>query len=268
MRLFTTILMLFVLSAGIVLAGNVLHFKEGQDNGNDDNGSDRGQNQTLEIGQNRTHDLERENETEIERNQTKEQEKEKNQTREQEKDKNETGKGISEQVHQIIEGRKNGSITVPQGFLVRIIAKNHTLSVANATEILNRSLNASFIHKGKNKTLKFELDDDNMNISDENFTVQTNETVEIENETFSVSGKKVLIMPSEVPAKIRAKTIRSAVLHVVNGDPEYQVNATRGAMVLWIFDADMDVESTLDANTGKIKSENRPWWSFLASTED
>ena len=260
MRIIAALLCLFLLSAGIVFAGNV--YLKANNQSDDDNGSvissnNQGNGNGLGQGLNKSD----------KQNRTKENETEQNQTLEQEREKNNSGNGISEQVHQIIEGRKNGSITIPQGFLVRIIAKNHTLSVDNATEILNRSLNASFIHKGKNKTLKFEIDNENMNISDENFTVQTNETVEIENETFSVSGKKVLIMPSEVPEKIRAKTIRSAVLHVVNGDPEYQVNATRGAKVLWIFDADMDVESTLDANTGKIKSENRPWWSFLASTD-
>jgi len=177
------------------------------------------------------------------------------------------GNGISAQVHEIVEARKNGSIIVPQGMLVSIIAKNHTMSVAEAVLELNETINASVIVNGRNRTLRLEPDTDTINITDGNVTVYTNETLDIENDTLSVSGMKVLLMPSEVPGKIRAKTIKSAVLHVVNGDPLYEVNSTRGAKVLWIFDADMDVETTLDAATGQIKNEKRPWWSFLASED-
>lgn len=178
------------------------------------------------------------------------------------------GKGISTQVKQIIEARKNGSITVPQGMIVRIIAKNHSLSVEDAIAVLDQTLVANVKIHGKNKSLVLEPDDETVNITDENVTVTTNETIEIVNETLSVGGKKVLVMPSSVPKKIKTKTIKSAVLHVANGDPVYQVNATRKARVMWIFETDMDVETTLDAVNGKIKNEKRPWWSFMASVEE
>ena len=90
----------------------------------------------------------------------------------------------------------------------------------------------------------------------------------ISNETLFVGKKKIMIMPAMVPKKIKTKTIKSAVLHVPEGDPLYSINATRKSKFLGLFDSNMDVEIDLDAFTGKIKNEKRPWWSFLASVEE
>jgi hypothetical protein len=133
---------------------------------------------------------------------------------------------------------------------------------------LNETLEANLVIGGKQKKFLFELGNGTTNITDDNVTVSTNETLELENDSLFVGGKKILIMPSEVPAKIKIKTIKSAVLHVPFGDPLYSVNATRKAKVLWLFDSDMDVEIDLSAFNGTITNEKRPWWSFLASTQD
>ena len=262
---------LFAILAGTVFAGCGCATAKAVDVGSSIGADETGpKNPTAIATQNKTQDK---NQTQEQLqnqtgNQTMNQTQEMEQTKEQDKNKTNNGKGISEQVHQIIEARKNGSIDVPQGMLVRIIAHNHSLSVENATEMLNESFVANVWVNGKNKSLRFDLDTDTMNITDESVTVTTNETIEIVNDTLSVAGKKIMIMPSMVPAKIRTKTINSAVLHIANGDPQYQVNATRKAKFLWLFDSDMDVEINLDAVDGKIKNENRPWWSFFAGVEE
>ncbi len=275
MRL-TVFALIFVLFIGM-LSVPVMAKSSNSGNGSDDNESDnftddKGQhgilNQTQQQIKNQTNGQDK--------NKTKDQEQLMNQTQlqnqtleqEMEQENNGKGKGISKQVHDIIEGRKNGSITVPQGMLVRIIAHNHSLSVENATEILNESLEANLVIEGKQKRFRFELGNGTTNITDENVTVTTNETLELENDSLFVGGKKILIMPSDVPGKIKIKTIRSAVLHVPFGDPLYSINATRKAKVLWLFDSDMDVELDLSAVNGTITNEKRPWWSFLAGVQD
>ena len=268
--------LIFVLFIGM-LSIPVIAKSSNSGNGSDDNESDdlnddRGQygilnqtqqqikNQTKDEDKNKTKDQEQLiNQTQLQ-NQTEEQEIE--------EENNGKGNGISKQVHQIIEARKNGSITVPQGMFVRIIAHNHSLSVDNATEILNETLEANLVIEGKQKRFRLELGNGSTNITDDNVTVTTNETLELENDSLFVGGKKILIMPSELPGKIKTNSIKSAVLHVPFGDPLYSVNATRKAKVLWLFDADMDVELDLDAVNGTITDEKRPWWSFLAGVQD
>jgi len=176
-----------------------------------------------------------------------------------------SGNGISAQAHSIIGMRKNGSMTFPQGMLIRIFARNHSMSVDGAMRALNETISADLTVNGRSRGLRFDPDADSVNITEGNVTVETGDDISIENDTLSIDGAKVLVMPSEVPQDINAKNIRSAVLHVVSGGPVYDVNATRKAKLLWMFDSDMDVETTLDAGTGRIMSENRPWWSFLAS---
>ncbi len=48
----------------------------------------------------------------------------------------------------------------------------------------------------------------------------------------------------------------------------YEVRAEKQARVLGIFRARMQVASQVDAQTGEIIAENRPWWAILASEED
>ncbi len=219
------------------------------------------QNQTME--QNRTE----------EQNMTQEQ----NRTRE----RNETGagegeqvraevesQGISQQVQEIISQRTNGSIAVPQGMMVRIIARNHTVSVENATFMLNETLRARLQISGQNRTLMLNPVADAVEITDENATVWTNETVEVANETLYVGKGRVLVMPSEIQEKIRVKNMTSARLHVEDGEPLYLVKATKAVKIFWLFDADMDVDVTLDAATGQVKEQKGPWWSIFASETD
>lgn len=173
--------------------------------------------------------------------------------------------GISEQVRQIVEERQNGSITVPQGMLVRIVAQNHEVSVENATFQLQEQLSANVMVHGQNKSLKFGPDGEGVDINDGNVSVTTNETIEIENDSIYVAGQKVMLMPSSVPERIKAKTVKSMVLHLTEADLLYEVNATKAMKLFWLFDADMGVEATVDAETGQVKEQRGPWWAFLAS---
>ncbi len=173
--------------------------------------------------------------------------------------------GISAQVRQIVAARKNGSITVPQGFLVRIIAKNQSFGVNNESFQLNETLQAHVSFGGKNKSLILKSVSKGVNITEGNMTATALDNVDIENDSMYMGNKKVVVSPSEVPQKFKAKLIKSAILSVSNGTPVYQVNSTRGVKLFGFIDSDMDVETILDATTGNIKQENKPWWAFLAS---
>lgn len=48
----------------------------------------------------------------------------------------------------------------------------------------------------------------------------------------------------------------------------YEIKAKKKARILGFIRSNMDVESQVDAETGKIIKEKRPWWSFLAKEED
>jgi hypothetical protein len=174
-----------------------------------------------------------------------------------------SGKGIEATVREIVDARKNGSIDVPQGLVVRVAAQNRVMNFGNITQV---ALNETLMLKVGNRTLGFSMHGKDLNISDGDSSADTNETVEIENGTVSVGGKRIDVMPSEVRTRLNA-TVKSQRLAMVGGEPAYEVNATRKAKFLWMFEAEMNVQATVDARNGQVVSENRPWWSFLAGTE-
>ncbi|MBD3388366.1 MAG: hypothetical protein GF416_04755 [Candidatus Altiarchaeales archaeon] len=49
-----------------------------------------------------------------------------------------------------------------------------------------------------------------------------------------------------------------------DGRPAYQVQKKRRARILGIVPVDVNVETTVDANSGEKLGENKPWWNFLA----
>ena len=48
----------------------------------------------------------------------------------------------------------------------------------------------------------------------------------------------------------------------------YQVKATKNARIFGIFNAKMDLETEIDAETGEVIRTGRPWWSFFSTEED
>ncbi|MFA5050369.1 MAG: hypothetical protein WC501_05150 [Candidatus Micrarchaeia archaeon] len=169
--------------------------------------------------------------------------------------------GVLKQIHQL-----NGSITIPQGLRIKIEAHNHIMNFGNETQImLNETFQLNLNLNGKNKSFTLKFTPNGISITDEGITVQTNETLEIDNETLKIGGKFISVMPSDLPELVRTREISSVILQVTSKNPLYILNATKKAKVFWIFDTDMKTEVTIDANTGQIICENKPWWAFLAS---
>jgi hypothetical protein len=113
-----------------------------------------------------------------------------------------------------------------------------------------------------------------MNISQENVNGQTRLTVKLSN------GKnaEIKIMPDKASetalARLRLKNCVEAdgcsieLKETGSGDNAklaYEVKTQRKSKVFGLFNAEMDVEAQVDAETGKLLRTNKPWWAFLAS---
>ena len=74
-------------------------------------------------------------------------------------------------------------------------------------------------------------------------------------------------MPEEAISISGAKNedIKERVkLQEMNNKPVYSVKRMKEARILFIIPVSMEIESKVDAETGDLISENKPWWSFLA----
>lgn len=183
----------------------------------------------------------------------------------------ESSQGMEAQVRMLVQEKKNGTLEVPQGQMVRIIAKNHVVSAGNQSLQLEEQLKVKLRVKNKTHVVGFNsTGEDEIEFGENGTKVRTRENLTIENSEMYAgkNNSKVLVMPSVVPEKVRMKTVNSAVLHLVGDTPVYDVNGTKGAKVLWIFDAEMEVQTRLNAQNGEIIRENRPWWSMLVTSEE
>ena len=180
----------------------------------------------------------------------------------------EKGNIVSNTVHQLIEYRKNGSLEIPQGILVRIEAQNRMMNFGNLTQIaLNETLIFNLSHGNANRTVKISPNKNGLEIEDGDSVATTNETLELENSSIYLGKKKINLLPSEVNGRINAKRINSQQLAISEGEPAYMVNATRNARILWLFESEMEVLSTVNAASGEIMNEKRPWWAFMSAVE-
>ncbi len=181
------------------------------------------------------------------------------------------GYGIAVQVREVIQERKNGTIEVPQGQLVRIIAQNRVVTAGNESIPLSEQLRVQLNIKNRTHVLGFNsTEEDEVEIEDSGVKVRTRENITLSDDEISVgkNKSKVLIMPSVVPEKIQLRTMESAVLHVVDDTPVYDVNGTRGAKVLWLFDAEMPVQARINAQNGDVIGEDKPWWGVFVTSEE
>ena len=53
-----------------------------------------------------------------------------------------------------------------------------------------------------------------------------------------------------------------------NNKVEYDVQAERHSKILGIFNAKMQVDAEVDAETGDVIADHRPWWAFIATSSD
>lgn len=100
-------------------------------------------------------------------------------------------------------------------------------------------------------------------IVDEGGTFADAPEATLEEGVLSVEGQKVKIMPSQAKAKIKGE-VKGMQIRREKGGPAYQAQVRAKAKIFGIFDTEYDKEVSVDAQSGQILRENRPWWAFVA----
>lgn len=181
------------------------------------------------------------------------------------------GRGIAVQVHAIIQERKGGTLDVPQGQIVRIVAQNREIYVDNETIPLNATLRVRLKVRDKEHVLAFNSteDEEEIEIEENGTKVKTKENLKITNQEMFAGDNEteVLITPAEIKERARLKNLERILLHVEGKNPYYDVNGTKKGKLLGIFDVELPIQARINAQTGDVEKEQGPWWSFLVATE-
>lgn len=105
-------------------------------------------------------------------------------------------------------------------------------------------------------------------VSADDFEVTTKEKVSVINNKLSMknySGEEKLIevMPKEIPKILEVSSVQKAELIQESEKPVYKVEGNKEGKILWVFNKNMEIKATIDAESGSVVSVKKPWWSFL-----
>ena len=158
-----------------------------------------------------------------------------------------------------------------------------TASAANPNGIVNIVSGVSATITRDSKTIEITSVDGRARLKSGDVKVEIELPVEAEGNIIRVTqsnGAKaeIKIMPSTASetalARLRLKVCNEAnnctiILKEVGIGAEtelvYQVKAQKNVRILGLFKAKMNVEVNVDAETGNIISEHKPWWAFIAT---
>ena len=83
------------------------------------------------------------------------------------------------------------------------------------------------------------------------------------------AGKEIInVMPEEafalaVKSKIEVDSVQKIELKEKRGNPIYSINSEKQAKLFLLFPVNQRIQTEIDAQTAKILSVKKPWWSFL-----
>jgi|GEM_PF-2970662 len=178
--------------------------------------------------------------------------------------------GIAAQVHAIIQERKGGTLDVPQGQMVRIVAQNREIYAGNETIPLNATLRVRLMIQEREHVLAFNSsEDDGVEIEENGIKVMTRETLRLTNQEMFAGDNEteVTVMPAQLKNRTRLKNLERIQLHVENKTPYYELNGTKAGKLFGLFDVELPIQARVHAQTGVLEEEHGPWWSFLVGTE-
>ena len=81
----------------------------------------------------------------------------------------------------------------------------------------------------------------------------------------STGNKQIKVLPEEASAQAtEITTIKGIEIKEESMKPIYSIIGIKEAKILAIFPTTLEIETKVDATSGKIIYLNKPWWSFLA----
>ncbi|PIT84338.1 hypothetical protein COU37_03645 [Candidatus Micrarchaeota archaeon CG10_big_fil_rev_8_21_14_0_10_45_29] len=113
------------------------------------------------------------------------------------------------------------------------------------------------------KQIKIRQEGQAVRIIDEDGTYADAPEATLEEGTLSVEGQEVKIMPAQAREKIKGR-VQSMQMVQREGTVAYEAKVRVQAKIFGIFGTEYDKESFVDAQSGEILQESRPWWAFIA----
>jgi hypothetical protein len=163
---------------------------------------------------------------------------------------------------------------------VQRIVMNANMLRINNEELFNESssvmakINAAIMNKGKEYNLSIQSMNGELIMSHAesgiNVRIRNQEMIIRNNSIFlNISNNEVelSIIPQQamISAKVKNNSRADVELIIEQEIPKYQIMEQKAVRILGLFQANMNVDSKINALTGELESQIKPWWSFLTT---
>jgi hypothetical protein len=186
----------------------------------------------------------------------------------------------SEEEKEKIEEKKAAVKEVSINLLIKVAKEKGEIEIENikgmANEI-NLELNKIIID---NKTfslnnislkvedkIKVKISNDSLEIEHDNIKVKTNEKVKIKDNSLWIKEKKINLLPQEAISKAKIDRINDIKLETLTNENKdsiiYNIEGKQEGKLLFIIPVEIDKSVYINAETGEIIKERKPFWSFL-----
>ncbi len=128
------------------------------------------------------------------------------------------------------------------------------------------SINAELTINGNNISIEISKSVNGIVINSNGVSAETTQIIKIDNEGLKLDGKQVLLLPDDAVQQINDGSnakVKEIGLKVIQDVPVYEIKLVQQAKILWIMPVEMDVKTTVNAQTGAVELVEKPWWSFL-----
>lgn len=160
----------------------------------------------------------------------------------------------------------------------RIVMDANMLRINNE-ELFNESsgfmskINAAIMNKGEEYNLSIQSMNGELIMSNEENGIEVrirNQELIIQNNSIflniSNNAVELNVVPNQamISARVSNNSRADVELILENEIPKYQIMEQKTVRILGLFEANMDVDSKINAINGELESQMKPWWSFLA----
>ena len=185
----------------------------------------------------------------------------------------------------VYELNSTDMITISKGIPARIspVLSEMEAVIVNGTSLIvrnasNPAVNIQMILRRENRTVEKNMTvtrtvNARLNVTMGNATVFTDSGIIYENDTLYISSLNRTVelktLPDEARERVRERLrsgaeVREMFLEFREEAVKYRIMTTTRKRILGLFDADVEEDSVLDADSGEIESTTGPWWGFLA----
>jgi hypothetical protein len=168
---------------------------------------------------------------------------------------------IDKLITELISKNKRLNASDVSGIVDEIKVKPRMIQAGNSTLATTEAKITTQINK---RDVEINPSSTGVIIKEGNITLDSTELTISDNKV-SINGTEINIAPSAVALKAKIQNMKTLNLTSENGTPIYGITGDENRKLLWIIPVTIEKQVTIDAVTGDIVKEDRPWWAILTS---